>query len=366
MSTTLEKHVVRLSELRRKPIDWLWPGRLAAGKLALLDGDPDQGKSMITLDWAARFTTARSLPDGYSPPQPTSVVLITSEDSLEDIVVPRLAAADADLSRLYLFHGQIDSPGCSLPTFPEDAPLLEEILIATRARLVIADPIAAYLGNTGAGLNSATIRPALTALAGVPERTSAAILLVRHLNKAAGRQPALYRGSGSMAIIGAVRTAFLVGRDSRNPDLRLLACTKCNYSEPSSTLGYHIRANSGNLPTVEWTGPVATAADELVLPNGVRYGETLHRAMVFLEEALSNGPRKHEELRSEALTLDISSRTLTRAKLEMKIVSEEARDGARSYWQWRLPHQKTAEEEHADFLEQLCRRAAAPESKMAP
>src|SRR6266702_2905387 len=100
MFYTREKLVFRLSDLKKEPMEWLWPDRIAAGSLTLIDGDPSLGKSLLTLDLAARLTTARSLPDGYVPPQPVSVVLVGHQDGLHNTVLPRLQAAGADLSRV--------------------------------------------------------------------------------------------------------------------------------------------------------------------------------------------------------------------------------------------------------------------------
>src|SRR5919201_1751764 len=122
-----EKLVWCLDDLEEQAIDWLWPGRLPAAKLMLIDGDPSQGKSLLTLDLASRLTTARPLPDGYTPPEPLSVVLVGSEDGVRDTVLPRLKAAGADLRRVHCFAGRArDTVWGGLPTFPEDCHLLHE------------------------------------------------------------------------------------------------------------------------------------------------------------------------------------------------------------------------------------------------
>ena len=60
------------SDVRPAAVEWLWPGYLARGKLAVLDGDPDVGKSMLTIDLAARLSRGGPLPDGGSAPRPTT------------------------------------------------------------------------------------------------------------------------------------------------------------------------------------------------------------------------------------------------------------------------------------------------------
>src|SRR5712692_5450815 len=127
MSDRKEKRVLNLGEIQPEPIQWLWPGRLAAGKLTLIDGDPGQGKSLMTLDLAARITTGREFPDGVPCGEPGSVVLVGSEDGVSDTIISRLRAAQADLSRVHIFDGTWHAGAWQgPPSFPEDCRLLQE------------------------------------------------------------------------------------------------------------------------------------------------------------------------------------------------------------------------------------------------
>src|SRR5262245_37640158 len=126
-----------------KPVPWLWPARIAAGRLTLIDGDPGAGKSLLALDLAARLTAARPLPDGYLPPEPRSVLLLPGgEDDWEDTILPRLAAAGADQARVHRWDAASDEP----PVFPAACGELERTIHATGARLVLFDPFFAFLG----------------------------------------------------------------------------------------------------------------------------------------------------------------------------------------------------------------------------
>src|SRR5262245_21696139 len=130
--------VCRLSDLEPEPLHWLWPGYLAAGKFTLIDGDPNQGKSLFTLDLAARLTTGRPLPGGHVPPGPQSVVLLCGEDSIRGTVLPRLRAAGADMGRVHLVGAPSADGTCTRPpSIPEDCDLLRETLLASQARLLI-------------------------------------------------------------------------------------------------------------------------------------------------------------------------------------------------------------------------------------
>jgi RecA-family ATPase len=127
-------------DVRPAALEWLWPGYLARGKLALLDGDPGMGKSLITLDLVARLSRGGPLPDGTAAPRPITSVLLSAEDEAGDTIRPRAEAAGADLSRLVVpkFNGRV-------PQFPDDLPALEELVVERGAELVVIDPLMAFL-----------------------------------------------------------------------------------------------------------------------------------------------------------------------------------------------------------------------------
>jgi hypothetical protein len=357
------KHIVRLADLAPTRLEWLWPGRLAVGKLTLLDGDPDQGKSMLTLDWAARLTTARAWPDGAPIGQPESVLLLSGEDNLFDTVIPRLLAAGADLDRVHVLHGRPGPDGALMPpVFPADCDLLRHALKETEARFVVADPIVAYLGPA-AGLNGPQVRKALTPLATIAQEAGANLTMVRHLNKNGRRQSAMYRGTGSIAVVAAARIDLLAGRDPNDPTQRVLACSKNNLAGPPPTLGYRIRQDDQERPFVEWTGPVDVSADEIVLNDGTLSGAPVVRAIEFLQETLAGGSRPCNEVRELARGLDIARHTLDRARVKLKVVLFQSWENGRNVWYWRIAQGATPEEEMAQLVQEL--KGAGEERKSA-
>jgi hypothetical protein len=313
------KRLLRLSECAPVKIKWLWEGRLAAGKLTLFDGDPHQGKSLLTLDLVACLTTGRALPESEALSEPMSVVLVGTEDRPDDTVVPRLLAAGADLGRVTVFQGTTLSGAPLPPRFPDDLPELRETLQETGAGLLVIDPLSAVLKGSA---NGPEVRHVLEPLSEIAAETGAAVAMVRHLNKGSLGQQAIFRGGGSIAIIGAARTAFLVGSHPNDPTLRVLACTKNNLGEPPSTLGFRITQTRNGEPAVEWTGPVEISADELIPLPARLDGTAVRRAADFLRQALQSGPRPSDEVRREAYAAGISERTLRRAKNDVSISSE--------------------------------------------
>jgi len=383
MSYTREKLVFRLSDLKKEPMDWLWPDRIAAGELTLIDGDPGLGKSLLTLDLAARLTTARPLPDGYVPPQPVSVVLVGHQDGLHNTVLPRLEAAQADLSRVHIFAGH-DRAGLwsSLPRFPEDCDLLRETVQETGSRLVVLDPLMALLSERFCSLNERTAYGVLGPLAQVAQETRAAMIPVRHLNKGGQGQRALYRGSGSIAISGAARSAFLVGRAPTDDDLCVLACTKTNLAVPPPSLGFRIPRNAQGQAIVVWTGAVDISADELVLTRRTPHGQVLDQAKDFLLQLLKAGACSSEEANRMAHEAGITTRMLRRAREELGVRSEQRCTDDGRQWVWSQPPTvagqcpelsgerraealKAAQEESRRFFEALCERHARSAERRA-
>jgi hypothetical protein len=324
------------------------------GKLVLLDGDPDQGKSLLTLDWAARLTTGRPWPDGTPVTRPEPVVLLGGEDNVLDTVSHRLLASGADLNRVHVLRIGPDAHGqFRAPQFPEEAGLLRETIQETRARLIIADPLVAYL--SGGGFNGPQVRRALTPLADIAQDTGATLTMVRHLTKNDRHANALHRGAGSIQVIACARVGLLACRHPDEPDLRLLACFKNNLSERPPSLAYRIRRNSAGWPIIDWAGPVSLNADEILLGNGERYGASVARAVDFLRETLGPNPLPRQEVALLAQDLGISTATLKRARVKLGVVSNQIWEEGHNVWYLRLPSAPTVEEEHAQFLAEICK-----------
>ena len=240
--------------------------------------------------------------------------------------------------------------------FPEDCDLLRSAIEEAGARLVIVDPLLAFLGVGAYGMNDHSVRRALSPLAQIAQDTGAAILLVRHLTKGGTGRQAVYRGSGSMAIIGSARSAFLVARDAEDPDLRLFACTKNNLAPAPPTLSFRIVSGARDQPVVNWAGPVDVTADELARAS-VRPADALSHAVTFLEDLLSSGPASATSASRQARALGISDRTLYRAKAQLRIVSEQSHDDGHKTWLWSLPPPDNDEAataaEHRRFIEKF-------------
>lgn len=252
---------VRLSTVQPEELTWLWPNRIPSGKVTLLIGDPGLGKSFLTLMMTAAVTRGGEWPDGRGRCEKGSVILVQAEDGLADTVRPRLDWAGGDPDKVEAVQG-IALPDKSLSTFSlaRDIPALEDAVRELGdCRLIVVDPVSAYLGSKSDAENSnAQIRGLLTPLKDMCERTGVAAVVVTHMNKGSGTK-AIYRATGSLAFVAAARMAWFVCRDKADPSRRKLLSAKSNITAEPSGLAYRL-VSPGR---VEWeTDPIHEMADE--------------------------------------------------------------------------------------------------------
>jgi len=314
---------------------------LPFGKLAILDGDPGLGKSLVTLDLCARVTTGRPFPDGTSCPGPANVIVLNAEDGSADTIVPRLQALGADLDRIFVRHCD-DEPGALPLRLPSQIAALDHILATTHAKLVVIDPIVAFLDPAIQIANDLSVRQALELLARLAEKHQCVILLVRHLNKT-GDHRSLYRGGGSIGFLAAVRTAWLISQDPERPHHRVFAQIKNNLAPSQPSLAYEIIAHDGQPPVVSWLGGTRPfTADQLLARagQGPVFASPHHRACDFLTALLEEGPCPARDVWAAAQQAQFSESTLKRAKKDLNIRSAQVRVNRAPLHYWLLPGQE--------------------------
>jgi len=262
-----------LANVEPEMISWLWAGWIPLGKLAVLDGDPGVGKSTLTLDIAARVTTDRTMPDGTASDigAAADVVLVSAEDGIADTLRPRADAAGADVNRIHMLtdvagHDQ-DRPFDVQPwSMPRDLDVLQQLVARSGARLVVIDPLNAVLGSAVDSYRDQDVRGALKPLSRMAEETGAAVVVVRHLTKGGGGN-ALYRGGGSIGIIGAARAGLLVAKDPDDESgaSRVLVSTKSNVAQMPTAMSYElVSAEEHGCASVAWLGNSAHSAAALL------------------------------------------------------------------------------------------------------
>jgi hypothetical protein len=247
--------LVRVSDVQPEKVVWLWENRIPFGKLTLLEGDPDLGKSLIACDLAARVSTGCAMPLDTMWRQPAGVVILSAEDGVADTIRPRLEAAGADVSRIVAFS--LDNV---LPSIPDDLPEIERAIASVGAKLVIVDPLVAFLGERVRATNDQKVRRALTPLAALAQRMGVAILAIRHLTKNE-RAATKYRGGGSIGLFGAARAVLLAATYPSDPTCQVLVPTKTNLSAPPSSITY-VNATLLSQPPKTWPRPSLASAHD--------------------------------------------------------------------------------------------------------
>ncbi len=319
-----------LDTVEALPVAWLWPGRVPFGMLAILDGDAGLGKSAIAFDLAARLTRGGPMPFAADPPHPPAgVLLLCAEDSAAHTLRPRLEAAGADLARVVI-------PGeDAIVVIPGDLPAVEALMVGHGVRLVVVDPVMAFLAGGIDSNNDQSARQALTPLKRLAERTGAAVLLIRHLNKKDG-QGAAYRGGGSVAFTATTRSALVVGRDPADPGVSVLAGVKCNVGKLAAAAAYAVEDRDG-MPVIAWgeLRPDLSADDVCTRPQPAgpnRQAAKTGDARDWLADRLAGGPVPKGDLEAAAEVAGHRPRTLQRAAEELGVDARRVGFPARTVW----------------------------------
>ena len=254
MSQEHSERVKPLLPLSRTPtaaVAWLWPGRLALTKLAILEGDPGMGKSLVALDLCARVTRGGLFPDGSDVTAPGNVLILNGEDGPADTVRPRLETFGADLDRVYV-RGLRGDDGEPLLYLPAKIDAFAQYLAQVQPRLVVIDPIMSFLDQSISASIDHSVRRALEPLGDLAAKQQCAMLLLRHLNKQANESP-IYRGAWSMGFVACCRSAWVIAADPEHEERHVLAQVKNNlaspaWSSPSKESGRVRRGGAGSEP----------------------------------------------------------------------------------------------------------------------
>ena len=314
-----ELKIIRMSEVQSQEIEWLWYPFIPYGKLTIVQGDPGDGKTTLILNIAAKVSRGESLENGMNVPKPINVIYQTAEDGLADTVKPRLEKAGADCERILV----IDESDKSLSMVDER---LEQTLLQTQAKMLILDPIQAYLGG-GMDMNRANEAREMTKKLGIlAEKYQCAIVLIGHMNKAGGNKAA-YRGMGSIDFFAVARSVLLVGKIEGESNLRAVVQIKNNLAEFG-----HPKAFSLSEKGFTWIGDYEITADE-VLGGVVPKANKLEQAKLFLRElSKNNNMMPSNEIFDIAEKNNVSKRTLENAKKELGIKAKKINH----CWYWEL------------------------------
>lgn len=335
---TRQPLLVNMSEVEARPTQWLWPNRIAKGRITLAVGMPGVGKSFLTCDLASRVSTGTSWPDGTACPK-GSTIIISAEDDPHDTIRPRLDAHRADVRRIHLLSSVIrteeDGRENEMMFSLSDLDALEIALQRLNdCQLIVVDPIGSFLGGRTDAHRDNEVRAVLTPVAKLAEKYGPAVLIVAHRRKSGGGI-ADDLALGSRAFTGLARSVWHLCTDSEDKHRRLFLTGKNNLAAQQQGLAFTI---CGEPAAVHWErDPVAMTADEaLAHENGGKcQGTAVGEAVAWLEGELADGPRPGREVKDAARAAGIALRTLDRAKAKLGVITGP--DGFGGSWVWRLP-----------------------------
>lgn len=321
--------MIQMEDVQRQEVKWLWFPYIPYGKLTIVQGDPGEGKTTLILNLASCLSKGMGF-DGERL-ESMNVIYQTAEDGLADTVKPRLEEAGADCKRILV----IDDSEKALTMSDER---LEQAVLKVNAKVLILDPIQAYLGD-GVDMNRANEARNMTKrLGNLAEKTGCAIILIGHMNKSGGGKAA-YRGIGSIDFFAVARSVLLVARVASQPSVRVIAQIKNNLAQEGAPVAFELRDNK-----FEWIGKYDITVDELLggYANG-NGNKLLHAKKALKEWGNETAMLLSSEIFEKGKALGISQRTLEQAKKEIGI--KAIRKGTK--WYWELQNKKAEESNSA-------------------
>jgi putative DNA primase/helicase len=346
--------------VKPEPVEWLWSGRIALGKLTLIAGEAGLGKSQVSIAMAAAVTTGGEWPcSGGRAPQ-GHVVILSAEDGAADTVVPRLMAAGADLHRVQIVSAVRDDDGRSRRAFDLSADLMlleHKISDIGNVRLIVIDPISSYLGSRVDSHVNAAVRAVLEPVSEMAARLRVAIVAITHPPKGTGNTTAINRFIGSIAFVAAARAAFMVTRDPEDDTRRLFLPVKSNLAPLGYGIAFRLEQRIIGDPaevivasSIVWDDePVTATADQALQALDARGGADrteVAEGEEFLRDLLAGEPVAAAQVKREATSAGLSWATVRRAQKRLRVRSTRRAEsgdglGGRGHWYWSLPTSPT-------------------------
>ena len=311
-----ELKIINMDEVQVKIVDWLWYPYIPYGKITIIQGDPGEGKTTLALRLAALLSNGEKLPCDEQEREPVRIIYQTAEDGLEDTIKPRLLDAGADCSQIKV----IDETDAVLNMLDKR---IEEAIVETGARVVILDPIQAYVGANINMNNANEVRSVMSQIGKLSEKYNCAVILVGHMNKGMGNKSS-YRGLGSIDFQASARSVLIVGRVKDNPQTRVVVQDKSSLAPEGKPIAFELNKETG----FRWLGHYDISVDDLLC--GVSREKKSEQAENLILEKLSDGKYPQQTIVQKASSLGISKRVLDEAKKTLGVKS--VKEGTQWYW----------------------------------
>ena len=297
-----------MASVKAEEVRWLWRPYIPLGKISIIQGDPGEGKTTFALAMVAALTTGTPLPETQIELPPINVIYQTAEDGLADTIKPRLLSLGADCSRVMV----IDETEHELTMRDKR---LEIAIKKTDAKLLILDPIQAYLGGNVDMYRANEVRPVIKQISLMAERTGCAVIMIGHINKAQGMKSS-YRGLGSIDFRAAARRVLVVGRSKDDPTVRIAAHDKSSLVPEGRSIMFELSDEQGFV----WRGYCDATVDDVLSGSCGAQSKTVQMESL-LREWLRGGPVASDEIIAGAKEAGVSERTVKIAKQNLGVKS---------------------------------------------
>ena len=315
------KYLTMFSEVQAKPVQWLWKPYIPIGKVTLLQGDPNDGKSTMMMNIVAELSKGGAMPDGTALGRPQRIIYQCSEDDASDTIKPRLEACGADCRNIAFINESIYGD------LTIDDERLRESIIDFRPRLVVIDPIQAYVENDSDLMSASKARRLMKRTGIWASQYDCAIVVIGHMNKYSGSKD-LYRGLGSIDLVASARSVLQVERDRDDPALRTVHHVKSSAAPAGPDFRYEIRPETGFKWLMSTEPEEAERTEEKPMPDLPKNKHEL--AVILLNKTLANGPVESVEIHNIMAQYRIGEKTLNEVRAAMGI--KPYRKMRRWYW----------------------------------
>jgi len=325
--------IIHMDKISLRPIEWLWDQVFPLAKVSLLVGDAGAGKSYFTTYMASRITTGRGFIDPEKKQPTGNVIIITTEDDVHDTIKLRTTLMGADDTKLKIIPGVVLDKKISALALGKHLAVIEKAIIEIGgARLLVWDPITEFMDIKDDNRAGPT-RAALAPLQGFAEKFKTSVLLLSHMNKNEATR-IIYRTTGSQSYVNLPRSVWSIGKDPANKERRFFLQVKQNLTYEQPGFAFSLTAEKG----------IVLEEKRVKIVDGEVFGteeqkferSAVEEAMTFLLETLVDGPVPASEIIRAAAQNSIAPRTLTRAKLTLKIISYRELKGDKVIWFWKI------------------------------